>query len=133
MKFTEEQYRQIVEAWDSKNTYRQATTAVIETINSFSTFAFTEFSGDEALALGNPVTREYAHERFVEKEKRYVWNSKKTDSAGHCMRLFRDRSLIVRGFTGNYSDEVSDDEKLTESEIREWGYDPERFDKEEVE
>lgn len=137
-KFTEEQYQAIVEAWESKNTYRQATTAVIEIINSFSN-GFTEFNGDQALALANPATREWAHDQFVEKEKRYIWTSKRPVFNGDYKRLFRaaygyvsDFYVEIKKERGGQGVDLSE-QLLTETEVREYGYNPEWFDKEEVE
>ncbi|MGX7040979.1 hypothetical protein ACWN9M_04280 [Leuconostoc lactis] len=142
MKFTEEQFKQLVkiqEKYFPHNVLELGVGAVTlwGTIKSndrglyeFITYHDLE---NQAAALMNPVTREWAYEQFVEKEKKYMWNSKKTDKAGHCMRLYRNDHLIITGATANYSDEVYDDAKLTESEVKAWGYNPEMFDKEEVE
>ena len=133
MKFTEAQYQEIVKVWESRNGYQQATKVVIETINRF--INRLELNGDEALALANESTRDWAHEQFVEKEKRYVWNSKKTlayRGFEYHKRLFRSQSGDVAGVLKAKSERALEVEKLTESEICEWGYDPERFDKEEV-
>lgn len=62
-----------------------------------------------------------------------MWHSKKLNTHRKSIRLFKDTCQAVRSFSANQSDTVALDEHLTESEIREWGYDPERFDKEEVE
>lgn len=141
MKFTEEHFNKLVwlqEKYFSNNVLDPATGGgnLRGTIRSndqgLYNFIIYRDLENQAVALMNPATREWAHEQFVEKEKKSVWNSKKTDSSGHCMRLFRDRSLVVRGFMSDRADEATYDEKLTESEIREWGYDPERFDQEEV-
>lgn len=130
MKFTEEQYRGIVEAWDAKNSYSESTEVVIDMIiNDFN--ESWKYDIGQALALGNETSREWAHEQFVEKEKRYVWTSEmKTGDV--FMRLYKSKRgyigstlVIENGETGLY-------EKLTESEIKEWGYNPEMFDKEEV-
>ena len=130
MKFTEEQYRKIVSAWDFEDTYAEATQAVVDVISVF----VTELLQDEALALANPLTREWAHEQFVEKEKKYVWTSKKMSSDGTRLRLQNTGTNgVVRAY-GKYKDRKADlTEHLTESEIKAWGYNPEMFDKEEVE
>lgn len=74
MKFTEEQYRAIVEAWDAKNSYSQSTKAVIEMIiNDFN--ESWKYDIGQALALGNETSREWAYEQFVEKEKKYLWTT----------------------------------------------------------
>ena len=132
MKFTEEQYQKIVIAWDFEDTYAEATQAVIDVI---SVFGGTEDLQDEALAIANPLTREWAHEQYVEKEKRYVWTSKKPCYKDLYKRLF----MSSRGYVTDFviiADEklkVSEDAYLTETEVRNYGYNPEMFDKEEVE
>lgn len=132
MKFTEAQYQEIVKVWESRNGYQQATKVVIETIDRFNNRL--ELNGDEALALANESTRDWAHEQFVEKEKRYVWYSKAwvvVNKAKLHKRLYRDGEYI-RSLMRTKENVTNSWNTLTESEIREWGYDPERFDKEEV-
>lgn len=80
--------------------------------------------GDEALAIANPLTREWAHEQFVEKEKKYYWSTKKKSKKGKPMTLFKS--------AGGIAQMIGTKHALTETEIREWGYNPEMFDKEEV-
>lgn len=130
MKFTEEQYHKIVYAWDFEDTYAEATQAVIDVISVF----VDEDLQDEALALANPLTREWAHEQYVEKEKKFVWTSKKMSSDGTRLRLQNTGTNgVVRAY-GKYKDRKADwTEHLTESEIKAWGYNPEMFNKEEVE
>lgn len=130
MKFTEEQYQKIVIAWYFEDTYAEATQAVIDVISVF----VTEDLQDEALAIANPLTREWAHEQFVEKEKKYVWTSKKMSSDGTRLRLQNTGTNgVVRAY-GKFKDRKADwTEHLTESEIKAWGYNPEMFNKEEVE
>ena len=129
MKFTEEQYRAIVKAWDNHDLYKHATQAVIDQLTS----GYLNM-GNQALAIANPLTREWAHEQFVEKEKKYVWTSKKMSSDGTRLRLQNTGTNgVVRAY-GKYKDRKADwTEHLTESEIKAWGYNPEMFDKEEVE
>lgn len=130
MKFTEEQYQKIVSAWDFEDTYAEATQAVVDVISVFTT----ELLQDEALALANPVTREWAHEQFVEKEKKYYWTGSKENNDGFVKRLYKygDGMIVDHSIRKEYTDKA-EDEQLTESEIREWGYNPEMFNKEEVE
>ena len=140
-KFTEEQYQKIVEIADDFE--KNGGLGILDTLNSltigdrlFVTDLATaiEFKPNSGIimALANPVTREWAHDKFVEKEKRYVWHSNKNNVLGKSLRLFKDAFQAVRAFPANQSDKVTKDEHLTESEIREWGYNPEMFDKEEV-
>ena len=72
MKFTEEQYQKIVDAWDNQILYKNATQSVIDELR----VGHLDMC-NQALALANPVTREWAHEQFVEEEKRYAWTLKK--------------------------------------------------------
>ena len=116
MKFTKEQYQKIIDAWDLEDTYAEATQAVVDVIS-----VFTSRLQDEALAIANPVTREWAHEKFVEKEKKYLWTNKNIERIGLC-----EEDGVILPKLGHW-------QKLTESEIKAWGYNPEMFDKEEVE
>ena len=126
-KFTEEQYQKIIKAWNSERIYIHQTEAVIDYLIDDLNVDLT-LMGDTALAIANPLTREWAHDKFVEKEKKYYWTNKKKDINGDVWYLIRDIAVVMM------SDEhkFSIDEQLTESEIREWGYNPEMFDKEEV-
>lgn len=119
-KFTEEQYKEIVNAWRSKVTWVSATREVFRYLVKEKLVDM----GDEALALANPVTRELAHDRYVEKEKKYYWNTKKKNEHGHSMNLLHGAGGVVQM--------MGPKDALTELEIREWGYNPDMFDKEEV-
>lgn len=119
MKFTEEQYQKIVDAWDSQIMYKSATQSVIDELK----VGYLNMV-DQALALANPLTREWAHDKFVEKEKKYYWSTKKRNEQGKPMVLFNGAGGIVQM--------MGPKQPLTESEIREWGYNPYMFDREEV-
>lgn len=131
MKFTEEQYHEIIKAWESQSFSLKRMQAVLE-IMSINDDMPSNIK--EGLALANPASREWAHEQFVEKEKRYVWTSKKVSSDGTRLRLQNTGTNgVVRAY-GKYKDRKADwTEHLTESEIKAWGYNPEMFTKEEVE
>lgn len=130
MKFTEEQYQKIVKAWESDQDYVKAVENVIKVVGEFGMGL--KFYTAESLALGNERSRKWAHEQFVEKEKRYVWTSKKRNKYGNSHRLYRDMAQSI-GFTSvDKTQKTAQDEYLTESEVREWGYNPEMFDKEEA-
>ncbi|WP_459524686.1 hypothetical protein [Leuconostoc lactis] len=75
----------------------------------------------------------FTEEQFVEKEKKYVWTLKKVDKSGIKMHLYKDYFGRVKTFLSVTNVNIDDNEKLTEKEIREWGYNPEMFNKEEVE
>ena len=91
--------------------------------------------GNEAVALMNPLTREWAHDQFVEKEKKYVWSSKKADRDSNVLTLYIDKyGMVSTSYRKVYENNFrNEDTLITESEIREWGYNPEMFNKEEVE
>lgn len=118
MKFTEEQYQKIVSAWDFEDTYAEATQAVIDVISVF----VNEDIQDEALAIANPLTRYWAHEQFVEKEKKYVW------------RLKSDNDLVISKWDrGWFADNMPTNNKyFSETEIKNSPFEPKWFEKEEV-
>ena len=118
-KITEEQYQKIVEIVKRYHDDKIKKTDVLSYM--YDDF---ELKGDEdaqvfdkVLALANPLTREWAHDKFVDKEKKYYWKL-------NCLYLVKDN------FDGSI---IFDSYKtlFTESEIKAWGYNPEMFDKEE--
>lgn len=126
-KFTEEQYQKITNAWDKQFLYKRATQSVIDELRE----GYLGM-GDQALALANPLTREWAHDNFVEKEKKYVWTSKKANSNGKNKRLFWQMSAkAVQDYFTNDENAFDNSEFLTESEIEAWGYNSEMFNREE--
>jgi len=128
-KFTEEQYQKIVEIADEYQS-NSAFGIIGDTMqNSIGEeFYKTELSNEidfyenekEMMAIANPLTREWAHDQFVEKEKKYYWKL----NGLFLVKSVSDGSLY---FTG-----LEDADSLSESEIREWGFNPEMFDKLEV-
>lgn len=130
MKFTEEQYQKIVEIGEK---YQDDRMSQINAIISFTyDIPLNQIEVvNRAIAIANPLTREWAHDKFV--EKKYVWTSKKANSSGRHKRLYwQQPSASIRDYFT--IDERSSDESelLTESEIKSWGYNPEMFDREEV-
>lgn len=125
-KFSESQYQEIIQAWGSEENLDllEATASVIELVDDFEE----GFSYTKALALANQSSREYAHEKFVEKEHKYYWTSLKKDEYGMYWYLMRDVAVIMMGDERQWGI----DEQLTESEVREWGYDPDKFTKQRV-
>lgn len=131
MKFREEQYQDIV----SISQLPQRETEIAMTINYVQDNGFnTEFDEDvidKALAISNPLTRKWAHEQFVKKEKKYVWNSKKTNVRGERKRLYDSKLAIMDSFVEN-DEPVHNGNLITESAVKAWGYNPDMFDREEV-
>lgn len=134
MKFTEEQYQKIVGIADEYHDDRRRKTEFL--LDYMYDFGFNGGEDteplDQALALANPLTRELAHEQYVEVKKKYVWTLKKVDKSGIKMRLYKDYFGRVQPFFSVTNVNIDDNEKLTETGIREWGYNPDMFDKEEV-
>lgn len=118
-KFTEEQYQNIVSAWEETYDYVLSVKNVIETVESFGEVY--ELQIGEALALANAVSTEWAHERFVEKEKKYVWRDKYTGYVIY--KMLNDWSLSATALGEKH---------FTETELENSPFKPEWFDKEEV-
>lgn len=141
-KFTEEQYQKIVEI--QKLNYKFSILeehfgesfwrGLIKFSPDVANFSHENNLIDELAALANPLTRGWAHEKFVEKEKKYIWTSKNSDNYYRFKRLYKpDTSEMISDYSKSIKEKNKYlNEKLTESEIREWGYNPEMFDKEEV-
>lgn len=127
-KFTEEQYQKIIEKWDGEISYIEATKAVV----SYLAVEDLGYSiSNQALALANPLTREWAHDKFVEKEKKYVWRSKIENSAGEEKRLYDTADGISDSFIDKDTPSHNGN-RITETEVKKWGYNPEIFNKDEV-
>lgn len=143
MKFTEEQFNKLVGLQEKEypnNVYSSSKSGynnIDEALKKYDLelYRFVEENDleNQAVALMNPATRELAHEQFVEEEKKYVWTLKKVDKSGIKMRLYKEYFGRVRPFFSVKNANIDDNEKLTETEIKAWGYNPEMFDKEEVE
>lgn len=136
MKFTEEQYQEIINIWNNGQDFDDTILSVSDYARKLNARLNYEYGDDvydysEAILLAFPNSRYWAREEFVEKEKRYVWTSEKK-KGDVFMRLYKSK----RGYIGSIfvieNGETSLYEKLTETEIREWGYNPEMFNKVEV-
>jgi len=143
-KFTEEKFKKLVKIQEKyfpitmieqgasgKSPYD----AIHESSIKLSDFIWTEKLGNEAVALMNPLTREWAHDKFVEKEKKYVWTLKRTaawNGVENYKRLFRTVNGDISDVLKEKDEDIYEEEYLTETDIKEWGYNPEMFDKEEV-
>ena len=113
-KFTEEQYQKIVEIWNNEVSYTEGRKEVFNYIQK-EKLANSVY---ESAAIANPLTREWAHEQFVEKEKKYYWKR----NGLYLTKDNFDGSIIFDSYKSLF----------TESEIIFWGYNPEMFDREEV-
>ena len=137
MKFTEEQYQEIINIWNNGQDFDDTILSVSDYARKLNARLNYEYGDDvydysEAILLAFPNSRYWAREEFVEKENKYVWTLKKVDKSGIKMHLYRDYFGKVQPFFSVTNANIDDNEKLTEKEIREWGYNPEMFNKEEV-
>lgn len=118
-KFTEEQYQNIVEKWDGEISYIEATKAVVG-------YLVVEDLGysisEQALALANPLTREWAHDKFVEKEKKFLFTKIK-EVEGEVLSLNQcDKDAHI------YLD-FDDPTPLTIKQVEDYGYNLDKFTK----
>ncbi|GIC69584.1 hypothetical protein [Fructobacillus tropaeoli] len=134
-KFTEKEYQKIVDCFDRfKKDYNMGllNNSLVYLIQEelFNDFDLIN-DWPEIVAIMNPITRDEAKEKYVEKEKKYYWRYKKTNRYGHDIYLETYEGLIT---LSAYKDEVVKyDEKFTEKEVIEAGYNPDMYEKEEVE
>lgn len=134
-KFTEEEYQKIVgianHLLDNRSVIELSTLDDIyfQVQNSSTNEERNKFKdlNQELALIALPKSREWAHDQFVEKEKKYYWRYKKTDEDGDFYHLIKDCGLILLDCRANGH------EKLTETEIIEAGYNPDMFIKKEVE
>jgi len=130
--FTQMQYEQIVAiSEDNAEDREEKTKQILDYIfdNKLMPAGRTEVL-DRALVISNPLTRDIGRERYVEKEKKYYWTTKKLDKYGVRGRLYKTTDDTIQSYFDAILNDT--DEQLTEAEIREWGYNPVMFDKEEV-
>ena len=78
------------------------------------------------VAIANPLTRELAHNKYVEKEKKYVWESKQETDGGWVKRLYDWDVGITDSFVEK-TDPTHNGNWITETDVRKWGYDPSKF------
>lgn len=127
-KFTEEEYQKIVGIADRlKKEYDMGflnnSLVYLMQEELFDDFNLVD-DWQEIVAIANPITRKWAYEQFVEKEKKYLWRYKKSDHHDYKMYLKKTRGLIMldSGLPSSF----------TETEVIEAGYNPNMFFKEEV-
>lgn len=109
MKFTEEQYREIIRTYENNSGYDNKATAVIRVVDNFND----SLSYNEAFALANPVTREWAHDRFVEEEKKYVWGTQTINGVRYVL-VKKDGVYSMKDRYSHYYEAIP----LTETEVK---------------
>ena len=138
-KFTKEQYQKIINIWNSSQDFDDTILSVSDYARKLNArlnyeYAYNVYDYGEAILLALPNSREWAHEQYVEKEKKYVWSSKKADRDNNVLTLYIDNyGMVSTSYRKVYEKNLrNEDMLLTETEIKAWGYNPEMFDKEEV-
>lgn len=79
-----------------------------------------------ALALGNPISRELVKSVYVTKEKKFYWKKEVNTSQKSSVTFY----LTTHSGATQVNLSSSTRDKLTESEIINWGYNPALFIKE---
>lgn len=115
--FTQNEYDLITEAWDDEVTFTDSVTAVIRKMSELKGLVKSD-DMSKVISLGNPDSRAWAYNRYVEKEKKYIWLL----NGLYLERDWGDDSIIFNNTST----------PLTESEIKHWGYNADMFEKEEV-
>lgn len=126
-KFTEEQYREIINIWNNGQDFDDTILSVSDYARKLNARLNYEYGDDvydysEAILLAFPNSRYWAREEFVEKENKYVW------------RLKSDNDLVISKWSsGWFADEFpTDNMYFSEKEIENSPFKPEWFEKEEV-
>lgn len=135
-KFTEEQYQIIVEL--QRDSYPDSIITGGKVGVPFKSsltgrlYRFVTDNGldNEVVALANPITRKWAHEKFVEKEKKYYWTSKKQFPNGSFKVLVHSAPGYIMDAYCSFPEKNNLD-LFTEKEVIESGYNPDMFVKEE--
>lgn len=137
-KFTEEEYQKIVgianHLLSNRSVIELSTLDGIyfqiqNSSNADERNKFKELNQELAL-IALPKSRDWAHEQFVEPEKKYYWISKKRLPTGQYKFLWKNRDGLPYGVLATTP---SKPDAFTEAEVHEACYDPDMFDKEEVE
>lgn len=133
-KFTEEQYQKIIEIKDNYFPYsalkNRDNKSFIDFLSEYNTgiywLVFNRDLENELEAIVNPLTREWARDKFVDKEPEFHFILKDTqDLEGWRYHLVRNgRGAII---LYPFSEEYDDNPKFKESEIKLWGFNPEMF------
>lgn len=130
-KFTEEQYQKIVAIYNKKSFIQDSVKGVIDYyVDNIGIMVNT--NALMALAIANPLTREWAHEQYVEKEKKFVWNSKNPLNDGDFVRLYKESDGDIAYVIVDDNVSISSDELLTFKEVMNSIFDVNMFNKKEM-
>lgn len=80
----------------------------------------------QAMAVANPLTREWAQENCVKDTRQFVWQSKESGQNGKAMYLLsKDGKIVLQESTGK----LSDYSFLSQTDVSNAGYEPDDFNK----
>lgn len=114
-KYSEEEYNKIIKAYQGKFYYPTAISSVIEIVSDMRGIVPPE-EIQQAILLAIPASREWAHDKFVEKEK-YYWKL----NGLYLIRAGDDGSIFFGSFNASTL--------LSESELKAWGFNPDIFER----
>lgn len=140
-KFTEKQYQKIVEissqyikdsAWGFIGTPNEHPIALaLKKSNLMDEIDFFD-SAEELMAIANPLTREWAHDKYVEKEKKFIWDSKNPLKDGDFVRLYKESDGDIAYVIIDANAQIESDELLTFKEVMNSIFDVNMFNKKEM-
>jgi len=125
--FTEKEFDKIVEAWESAITFSESIKEVIREVSSLRGVVDADVMS-KVISLANPDSREWAKDKYVKKEKKYLWTTK----------INQNGTIIEKSFNkmnGRLYFDSDNATPLSKSEIENtFGiiFDLDYFDKEEV-
>lgn len=118
MKFTEEQYHEIINIWNNVQDFDDTILSVSDYARKLNARLNYEYGDDvydysEAILLALPNSRYWAREEFVEKEKRYVWRTQTINGVRYVL-VKKDGVYSMKDLYSHYYEAVP----LTETEVK---------------
>lgn len=127
MSFTESEFKKIVETFDRKDDYVEVIKDIRTLVGSVGRYQ----EINQAILLAIPESRKWAREKYVMKEPRFSWVSKKADDRSFHLLLHQDEDGMVTSEPKLLGEIVLQPRNyINTSALIEWGYEPERFNKE---
>ncbi|MDD9139164.1 hypothetical protein H7198_06055 [Fructobacillus sp. CRL 2054] len=132
---SEKDFFEIIDAFEKANEETGNGLIDVETVCNFKARLYGNylFSRDwqKILAIANPLTRSWAYEEYIKKDKKFYWWYKQLDDDGESWYLTNKYGIITTSCSGDFYGE-NQKAPLTEKEVYLAGYNPHKFRKEEV-
>lgn len=122
--FSEHELNDIIEYWD-KNNPESAVGLIQEYLMDLDYDPLPEKVLNAALALANPSTRDIARSKYVQEDERYYWIRKNRANRRSVVTLVSGKEEVELLYIDNNFNINAD--KLSENNIIESGFDPNRF------